>query len=35
MDTSTMIADSTIFGWEVYLSTLAVWIIVYSVSFAR
>ena len=29
MDTSSVIADSTIFGWEVYLATLAVWIIVY------
>ena len=29
MDTSVVIADSTVFGWEVYLATLAVWIIVY------
>jgi len=29
MDTKTVIADSSIFGWEVYLATLAVWIIVY------
>lgn len=29
MDTSSVIADSSIFGWEVYLATLAVWVIVY------
>ena len=29
MDTSTVIADTSVFGWEVYLATLAVWIIVY------
>lgn len=29
MDTKSVIADSTVFGWEVYLATLAVWIIVY------
>lgn len=29
MDTKTVIADSSVFGWEVYLATLAVWIIVY------
>jgi len=29
MDTFDVIADSSVFGWEVYLATLAVWIIVY------
>ena len=29
MDTSNVIADSTVFGWEVYLATLGVWILVY------
>lgn len=29
LDTSTVIADESVFGWEVYLATLAVWIIVY------
>ena len=29
LDTSSVISSTSIFGWEVYLSTLAVWIIVY------
>lgn len=29
MDTATVIIDKSVFGWEVYLATLAVWIIVY------
>lgn len=29
MDTHNVIADSSVFGWEVYLATLAVWVIVY------
>lgn len=32
LDTATVIADKTIFGWEVYLATLAVWIIVYFIT---
>jgi len=29
MDTKTMIADQTVFGWEVYIATFVVWIICY------
>jgi len=29
MDTRTQIADESIFGWEMYLATLAVWVVVY------
>ena len=29
IDTINVIADSSVFGWEVYLATLAVWVIVY------
>ena len=29
LDTSSQIASTSIFGWEVYLATLAVWVIVY------
>ena len=29
LDTAHSISSSSIFGWEVYLATLAVWIIVY------
>ena len=29
LDTSSVIAEETIFSWEVYLSTLVVWVIVY------
>lgn len=32
MDTSTVIANKTIFGWEVYLATLAVWILIYFIT---
>jgi len=33
LDTSTSWADSTVFGWEVYLATVAVWVIVYFIIF--
>lgn len=29
LDTATVIAEETVFSWEVYLATLAVWVIVY------
>lgn len=29
MDTKTMIADKTVFGWEVYIATFVVWVICY------
>jgi len=29
LDTSSVISETSVFGWEVYLATLAVWIIVY------
>jgi hypothetical protein len=29
LDTSNMIADSSVFSWQVYLSVISIWIIVY------